>query len=103
MCPLRRLDCYTHHKETLATTVRGKADADRTGHRAPGGEPPAGVQPVLSVRGLTKRFPGVLANDSISFDVFPGDVHALLGENGAGKSTLVKCLYGYYQRDAGEI
>jgi simple sugar transport system ATP-binding protein len=52
---------------------------------------------------LTKRFPGVLANDSISLDVFPGEVHALLGENGAGKSTLVKCIYGYYQRDAGEI
>jgi simple sugar transport system ATP-binding protein len=52
---------------------------------------------------LTKRFPGVLANDSISFDIFPGEVHALLGENGAGKSTLVKCIYGYYRRDAGEI
>jgi len=59
--------------------------------------------PVLQVRELCKRFPGVLANDDISLDVFSGEVHALLGENGAGKSTLVKCLYGYYQRDAGEI
>lgn len=60
-------------------------------------------EPVLSVRGLTKRFPGVLANDDISLDFFPGEIHALLGENGAGKSTLVKCLYGYYTRDAGQV
>jgi simple sugar transport system ATP-binding protein len=64
---------------------------------------PATAAPLLSVHGLTKRFPDVLANDSISMDVFPGEVHALLGENGAGKSTLVKCIYGYYGRDAGEI
>ncbi|MCJ7513575.1 MAG: ABC transporter ATP-binding protein [Anaerolineales bacterium] len=70
---------------------------------AHGRERAAGGPPLLSVRGLSKRFPGVLANDSISFDVFPGEVHALLGENGAGKSTLVKCIYGYHQRDAGEI
>jgi len=67
------------------------------------GVSPTGDGPLLRVRGLTKHFPGVLANDSISFDVFPGEVHALLGENGAGKSTLVKCIYGYYRRDAGEI
>jgi ABC-type uncharacterized transport system ATPase subunit len=59
--------------------------------------------PLLSVRHLTKRFPGVLANDDISLDVLPGEIHALLGENGAGKSTLVKCIYGYYRKDAGEI
>ena len=59
--------------------------------------------PILSVQNLTKEFPGVLANDSINFELFPGEVHALLGENGAGKSTLVKCIYGFYQRDAGEI
>jgi len=70
---------------------------------AASGDSPTGDGPLLSVRGLTKRFPGVLANDSISFDIFPGEVHALLGENGAGKSTLVKCIYGYYRRDAGEI
>jgi simple sugar transport system ATP-binding protein len=58
---------------------------------------------VLSLRDLSKQFPGVLANDGISLDVFPGEVHGLLGENGAGKSTLVKCIYGYYQRDAGQI
>src|SRR3982751_1895443 len=57
----------------------------------------------LSLRGITKRFPGVLANDDISFSVKPGEIHALLGENGAGKSTLVKMIYGIMQPDAGEI
>ena len=64
---------------------------------------PAEPKPILRVRGLTKNFPGILANDSIDLDIYPGEVHALLGENGAGKSTLVKCLYGFYQRDSGEI
>ncbi|MCJ7676651.1 MAG: ABC transporter ATP-binding protein [Anaerolineales bacterium] len=68
-----------------------------------GGEARANPRPVLSVRNLSKRFPGVLANDSIDIDIRPGEVHALLGENGAGKSTLVKCIYGFYQRDAGEL
>ena len=63
--------------------------------------PPAGREPILKVRGLTKKFPGVIANDSIDLDIYQGEVHALLGENGAGKSTLVKCMYGFYQRDSG--
>jgi ABC-type uncharacterized transport system ATPase subunit len=57
----------------------------------------------LELTGITKRFPGVLANDNISFAVKPGEIHALLGENGAGKSTLVKMIYGIMQPDAGEI
>ncbi len=59
--------------------------------------------PRLQLTGLTKRFPGVLANDNVSFSVLPGEIHALLGENGAGKSTLVKMIYGIMQPDAGEI
>jgi ABC-type uncharacterized transport system ATPase subunit len=52
---------------------------------------------------LTKRFPQVLANDRISFDVRRGEIHCLLGENGAGKTTLARCLYGFHQPEAGEI
>src|SRR3989454_1131965 len=61
------------------------------------------VEPLVALRGITKSFPGILANDRVDFDVYPGEVHALLGENGAGKSTLVKVLYGIHQADTGTI
>jgi simple sugar transport system ATP-binding protein len=59
--------------------------------------------PALEMRGVTKRYPGVLANDHIDLDVRPGEIHALLGENGAGKSTLMNILYGLASPDEGEI
>ncbi len=58
---------------------------------------------ILKMEGITKRFPGVLANDHISFDLRESEVHALVGENGAGKSTLMKILYGLYHPDEGTI
>ena len=58
---------------------------------------------VLRMVGITKRFPGVLANDSITFELRAGEVHGLLGENGAGKTTLMNVLYGLHQPDSGEI
>jgi len=62
-----------------------------------------GQPPFLEVKNLTKRFPGVVANDRVSLAVCPGEVHALLGENGAGKSTLVSILYGLLEPDEGEV
>jgi ABC-type uncharacterized transport system ATPase subunit len=59
--------------------------------------------PVVSMRGIVKRFPGVVANDHVDFDLRRGEIHALLGENGAGKSTLMNILAGLYQPDAGAI
>jgi general nucleoside transport system ATP-binding protein len=60
-------------------------------------------QPIIKMRSITKRFPGVTANDAVDLDLFPGEVHTLLGENGAGKSTLMHILAGMVQPEAGRI
>jgi len=61
------------------------------------------IEPVLTMENITKRFPGVLANDDVSFNLFPGEIHALVGENGAGKSTLMNILFGLLKPDSGSI
>jgi len=70
---------------------------------APHFTPPAGTPPIVQLKGIAKYFPGVIANQDVDLEVFPGEIHALLGENGAGKSTLMNILTGIYQADAGEI
>src|SRR6266508_3370787 len=75
------------------------SDRQRRGAGRTGASP----VPAVSMRGITKRFPGVLANDHVDFEAAAGEVHALLGENGAGKTTLSNILTGLYRPDEGEI
>ena len=62
-----------------------------------------GSPPLVVLEDISKRFPGVLANDRVDLDLRAGEVHALIGENGAGKSTLMRVLYGMYPADGGRI
>ena len=61
------------------------------------------MQPILEMRQITKRFPGVLASDNVNISLYPGEILAIIGENGAGKSTLMNILFGLYQPDEGQI
>jgi simple sugar transport system ATP-binding protein len=61
------------------------------------------VEEIIKLEGITKTFPGVLANDNINLSIYQGEIHAIVGENGAGKSTLMKILYGLYKPDKGNI
>ena len=61
------------------------------------------MQNIIEMRNITKRFPGIVANDNITFELRRGEIHALLGENGAGKSTLMSILFGMYKADEGQI
>lgn len=61
------------------------------------------MEKVVEMRGITKVFPGVRANENVNFELRKGEIHVLLGENGAGKTTLMNILYGLYQPDEGEI
>ena len=61
------------------------------------------TQPLVQMRGIVKKFPGVVANDRVDLDIYAGEIHALLGENGSGKSTIMSVLAGLYKPDAGEI
>src|SRR5256714_12071466 len=74
--------------------------AAEAARRGSAGAPPL---PAVTMRGITKRFPGVVANERVDFEAAAGEVHALLGENGAGKSTLSNILTGLYRPDDGEI
>src|SRR5215467_15876233 len=90
--------CLAINGQRLASSNR---TADTTAKDV--SKPELNKEPLLEMLGITKSFPGVRALDGVTFDLFPGEIHALVGENGAGKSTLIKILGGVYTEYDGEI
>jgi ribose transport system ATP-binding protein len=84
--------------------MRGNGESQGRGvAAADGGHGAGSKEPIVSLREVSKSFPGVLAVQDVSLDILPGEVHAVVGENGAGKSTLMKVLAGVYKKDAGRV
>ncbi|TME20028.1 MAG: ATP-binding cassette domain-containing protein [Chloroflexi bacterium] len=87
--------------EAIRNRLRGEMTTEVATVESIAPTPPS--QPMMALRSITKKFPGLVANDAVDLDIFGGEVHAVLGENGAGKSTLMKVAYGFYRADSGEV
>src|ERR1700744_4940755 len=86
-----------------ATPFSGRKNQKFPGNGRREGLSATQTAPVVELAGLTKTFPGLIANDAVDLDLYAGEIHALLGANGAGKSTLMNMLTGIYQPNCGEI